>query len=245
MDAVGAAAKLFEKTDQFAAVKLLKCQDEFGMTAGHIAAATGDLLTLEYLLETAAQIRNPTAGSTSLFERVTETNGSFHRPDSPLSELFGSVLEHQLNLWNQSALDLLRLKHRATAGLGSLLSRLGASKNNSSSAPRASIANVGDTCGAAGTCPGRPPDSHVRKSRERPSGSSRCQEKGQLLSKAQAGWDVRESTFGWGPLGKWNPIAGNVIEGVAASTMSPGTIMRDYLVRFTVCQLLRCLVHGR
>ena len=30
MDAVGAAAKLFEKTDQFAAVKLLKCQDEFG-----------------------------------------------------------------------------------------------------------------------------------------------------------------------------------------------------------------------
>lgn len=199
------------------------------MTAAHIAAATGDLLTLQSLLEAAARIADSAAHSTSLFWFVTNGDGA-SRPqeDRALHELLGSVVAEELNLWNQSALDLLRLKHPATAGLRGVLSILDANRNTNSTGsagpPEASAPAVVDvTRDATGPDRDHTSDSvHGSVAEGYPLKSSMCQEKAEVLSQAQAGWDVRESTFDWGPLNEWNPDAGIIF--FAIDSMNAQTV---------------------
>ena len=183
------------------------------MTAVHIAAATGDLLTLQSLLEAAVQIESSAGHSTSLFRFATDGDGSSRPQDLALPELFWSVLTEELNLWNQSALDLLRLKHPATAGLRGVLSILDSNRNKTTSSTGPAKASVPDVVDVPRDAirPDHDPNTDTlcgSVADGYPLRSGMCQEQAGGLLQAQAGWDVRESTFDWGPLNEWNPDAG-------------------------------------
>ena len=149
------------------------------MTAAHIAAATGDMLSL-----------------TSILQAVTPSNGAA----DDLAYAARAAMQQPRNLWDQSPLDLLKLKHRLTAGVLELQEFLGQvealaarqSKHKEAVAPKSEEAR--------GSEPEQVPVPKLVPAPKPPDTDA--------MAPAQRGWDVREEVFEWGPLQRWNESAG-------------------------------------
>ena len=83
------------------------------MTASHIAASTGDTLTIEAIVHGITAVAATAAESDVTVDHI----GSVTANSPPMYKILRRVFVDTPNYWNQSVLDLLRLKHPAHYGL--------------------------------------------------------------------------------------------------------------------------------